>query len=200
MENVRSLSSAVNANVTEVHNWLEAKASRGELPASTARLRSTALNQLTSVLDDDESRDPTLLLAKLEELTTRWATLNPEAKPDTARAYLSRARTALNDWFAWKADPTTFKFTRKQGAGKAATGPKAKSPPAPTKSPERDDLDFRRFPLGGGRGEFVFATTATELTVSDVRRIACHLLTCATDFDPSQRDHGEQFAMVMQSS
>lgn len=208
MTTVRALNSAVNgesATLAQVCAWHDAKAERGEIPASSARFRVTALKKLSSVLGDDESRELPWLLENVESLAKRWGTLNPEAKAGTIRTYESRFKTAIEDYLAWAADPSTFKF-RREGreekdapprSARVATPRKAvvevASGSASAKAPRREGE--RSFPVGNG-GEFTFRLPEGGCSVKDVMKFACHLMTLSEDFDPMAPAQAQIFSMI----
>lgn len=204
MKNVKALDPSVNApskTLEHVYSWYEAKASRGELPASTARLRVTALKQLISVLAADEPRDLDWISSRVEELARRWGTLNPNAKADTIRTYASRVRTSLQDYLSWCSDPSSFRFNRREpDADRARPKPRPKrdahvdatSEQQPMATP--DGSKVRSFPLKE-RGDFSFSLPE-ELKVLDVMRIACHLMTLCDDFDPTRPNQAQFFSLA----
>lgn len=203
MAEVATINGHVKPSVEDVARWLEAKAERGEIAANTARLKVTALRQLTTPLGEDEPRDAAWVLEHIDDLSKRWATLNQQYQSATAASYASRARSAIEDYFRWRDNPTTFKF---RDSGRKTSeradpsdvrkpeGPRKKNvaPPSDVDRPERSSGSARALPLGNGR-EFTF-TIPDDLAVTDVRRIAAHLLTYATDWEPPTP--AEAFAVV----
>lgn len=198
--NVRPFAQSVNPSTTTIEDvctWTNLKAERGEIAANSARLRVTALRALTSVLAPEEPRDAASVLGDLQNIARRWATLHSGMKGDTARTYESRAKSAIDDYLAWTKDPTGFKFTRRDTASRTDAGqekaPARKPKPAPSTPvdhapppppPPSNSGSMRSFPLGKDKGEFVFRLP-DEITINDVKKIALHLATYATDFDPS---------------
>ena len=189
MANVRAINEGVNETHDTVCQWVVQMAERGELPENTARIRATALEQMVTVLDGTEPRDPVWLHENIDDIGRRWAVKNT-AKPATAITYIGRARTLLGDYLRWKADFKGFKFKIREPETKAkkaaprdveapAAAPAA-LPPSPTGA---GDVQMRRFPLSDGREDFRFILSP-GFTMNDARKIAFHLATLAEDFDP----------------
>lgn len=230
MQNVSAIHADVNGTpYEEVTGWHQAKADRGEIPQVTVKLRITALNQLLTVLGQDEPRNAEWLLENIEDIGRRWAT-KTQGNPETARTYTGRAKSALFDYLAWKQDPMKFRFRAKETSSerskKAKDKPKAKSTPVEAATHPPASLATggatastaqtlkspgammgtaggfsearRTFPLGPNREPFPFELPSDGLTVHDVKRIACHLLTLANDFDPSMPSHAQMFAIINQ--
>lgn len=178
--------------IKNVRDWVQAMGDKGLYNSETARFRITALERLASVLGDDESQDPELMLNNLAQLAKRWATKN-SGSPGTMKTYESRARGALEDFLAYQEDPSAFKGRRREDAteGKPIQRTKGTSvaavddPPAKTTSTARSEPGFTsRFPLGDGQS-FAYSLPVRGLTTKDVRKIAFHLLSFAEDFDPA---------------
>jgi hypothetical protein len=182
----------------KVKPWLEAMAERGTIQGTTARLRATALDQLTSILAEDEPRVVEWVLEKLDEIAARWATKN-NAKAETAQAYKSRAKGALEGFLQYNENPLGFRPTGKAARAKSprknterqpseatpeALGPSPSSTlQAQTNSAGAAGLD-RSYPLDSNGKEFRFRIPSGGITMRDVQRIGWHLATIATDFDP----------------
>jgi hypothetical protein len=219
MQSVSAIHTAVNnPSIEDVCKWHTAKAQRGEVALVTVRLRVTALNSLTSILGPEEPRDADWLLNNLEDVANRWAT-KTQANAATARTYMGRAKGALSDFLSWRKEPTKFRFkpsterpkrdkgkTKMEGAAAEQT-PTASPPesdvvptpemprPAVGEASAAEGAERRSFPLPN-RSRFVFELPIDGLTVYDVKRVACHLLTLATDFDPATPSHAEVFSIV----
>lgn len=181
-------------DIAAVKPWLNTMADRGIFPENSARLRATAIKELTSILGDDEPKDVVSILSSLDDLTRRWATANT-ANPATAATYKQRARRGLEDFLAFQADPTGFRpkvvklvpdgaKTPKKAKETTEIVPKATKPTTEQKAePATDRPPERSYPLPNG--EFLYRLPAGGLTIHDVQRIAWHLATMATDFDPT---------------
>jgi hypothetical protein len=191
METVSTFDSEVNVlegPIEEVRKWLMTMADRGEFPGSTARFKATALKSLSEVLGPDEPRDPQWLLDNIDSIARRYGVKN-STKPDTLSAYLSRAKSALEDYIAYQKNPFTWKAKVKAVPSKKSEPKKveeqttmplaAAAPPSPA-SPPQSPAKFRDLPLQGGR-RFHFSLP-DDLTMEDVQRIAHHIATFATDF------------------
>ena len=199
-----------NASLEEVTQWIKDMGERGTYQPTTARHRITALERLTSVLADDEPKDARYVLENIETICDRW-TRKENANPSTANTYLSRSRIALSDFFEYRNDPRGFKGRGKGTRGeRAERAPKkeasgngaaelnvAKSSESPPSSEvvrvaDRDSL--RTFPVAGG--EFLYKLPEGA-TMADIRKIAFHLVTFATDFGEGEMP---SFSMVRQDA
>lgn len=202
---VTPINNSSKPTVEDVERWLENFSKRGELGASSARLRATSIRNLATVLAEDEPQDVVYILTNLDALERRWATLNPDKQGDTARTYSSRARTTIEAFLGWQADPAGFKFPRLQGAegNKSARkrparvaedpAPVASPPPTPPAAPTQGTL--RSFPLDREGSEFRFELPSRPLTMRDVRRVAIHLASFAVDFDPESPTEAQVFGL-----
>lgn len=226
MNTVAQIHTAVNSpTLDDVYAWHTLKADRGEITHNAARQRNTALSQLTSILGPEEARDPASVLEHLPDTCARWTRLN-SANSETARTYLSRARAALTDYIAFQADPVKFKFKVRESASERPKAAKEKGAkvhiidaeieetpkppmqvvmtPPPVANPALPEMrggeERRTFPLGKDRAPFVFVLPPDGLSVHEVKRVACHLLTLAHDFDPTMPAHAEVFAIVSRRS
>lgn len=207
--NVKAIGSASDSTLEDVHNFLRQKSESGELPANTARNRSSALKHISSVLGENEDRDPASVLAELDDLVTRWATLNPTTRTDTVKMYQTRARSALRDFLAWKENPTGFRFKRRsvKRKPKEATVKKSATNDAGSVSPVRetrpepdvsvnDDAVVHRgtIPINDG-SDFAFSFVRGALKMQDVRRIAIMLATYAKDFNTEMPTNTQVFGI-----
>jgi len=154
------------------------------------------------MLREDEPTSAEYVLENLPELARRWANKNPGKQGETARTYQGRARWGLELWLQWNADPVRFRFpdaverpktvgpkpeSSKRAKAREEEAPANDSGPA-TKKP------FRSFPLGDGR-EVVFSVPE-GLTMREVKKFIFHILTLASDFDPSEPSQSQLFALA----
>lgn len=95
------------ATIAEVKTWLGRMQASGFYGGSSARVRSTALEQLSSVLSDDEPDDASYMLEIIDELATRWETKN-DGNPATAKTYRSRASSTLRQFLDHQDDPASL--------------------------------------------------------------------------------------------
>lgn len=212
--NVRAFAPSVNPTPDDVCNFLRQKADRGEIASNSARLKVTAVAALAGILAEDEPKTAAYLRDNVGAIATRWATLNSaSATGDTAKTYESRVRSAIDDYFAWVADPKGFKFRRRDGAAGKGEGKPRKTepkidaapvpPPEPSRAggaPQHQVPGLREYHLGPDRDPFRFALPTAGIEVSDVRKIVCHLLTLANDFDPGVPSHAQVFSIVSQKN
>jgi hypothetical protein len=207
--NVRAFSPPVNPSPEDVCTFLRQKAERGEIAANSARLKVTAVAALAGILAEDEPKTAAYLRDNVASIATRWATLNSAgATGDTAKTYESRTRSAIDDYFAWVANPKDFKFRRRDGVAKPEGKPRkvetpnseAANPPpqqsAPSQASTANAPGLRDYQLGPDREPFRFVLPTGGIVVNDVRKIICHLLTLANDFDPGVPSHAQVFSIV----
>ena len=76
---------------------------RGIYGGASARLRSTAVEQMLSVVGAEEPKDAQWALDNIASLAKRWATKN-QANPGTTSTYLSRAKSTIGDYIAYQKD------------------------------------------------------------------------------------------------
>ncbi len=188
--------------VAQLTEWISRMGERGLYPKTTARFRAGAIEALTSVLSPDEPNDLEWTLEHLDELGKRWATLK-HANPKTASTYVSRARTALEDYLQYMNDPSSFKGRRRKSKKKQGN-----SPPRVTST--RSDLPpgsghlmhttpaalpLRSFPLSDEQ-DFRYSLPPSGITVVEALRVFYHLVTLARDFDPTDPKQAKIFSLV----
>ncbi len=164
-------------------NWLTDMGKKGIYGGASARIRSTAIEQLATVIGSDEPSDVQSVLDNIGDITDRWATKN-HANPSTAQTYRTRAKATLEAFLEYQRDPTGFRPRRKAEASEGTKRPEKKA----AKAPDSDAADAnapgqgRTYPVSSG--EFWYRLPPNGVTQKDVFRIACHLATLAIDFDP----------------
>jgi hypothetical protein len=176
--------------VQQAKDWLAAMGEKGIYGGASARIRATAIESLVSVLGSDEPNDVASVLADIDSITNRWATKN-HANPETSQTYKTRAKTTLEAFLEFQRDPQSFKLRKRvegnggakraEKAAKARAKDDAGATPGPSAAPVAEP-GTRSYPVS--TGEFVYRIPADGLTQKDVFRIACHLVTLASDFDP----------------
>jgi hypothetical protein len=186
--------------IDAVREWLKSMGAKGIYGATSARLRTTAVEQLTGVLGSDEPRDVESVLANIKAIANRWATKN-QANPETAATYLSKAKSTLEAFLRYQQSPTNFSVATKaerSGEGrkpkarpsKSATEPTTAAPPSPTYSSIPAGL--RDYPMSSG--SIFYKVPEGGFTSRDTLKFALHLLTYASDFDPQAQ--AQMFALV----
>lgn len=123
------------ASIDELKAWLKVMSERGVYGGAAARVRATAVEQLSSVLGSDEPKDPAWLLANIDAVANRWATKH-HATPETTSTYRSRAKSTLTEFLEYTRDPSKFRGPRSRKSPKNET---PKAPPRPPAVPLRDD-------------------------------------------------------------
>jgi len=207
--NVSPLKSPVNSTLEDVRNWAGVMAKRGVIAENSVRLRQTAVNQLETILEEDEPREAQWFLSNLKTITQRW-TIKNSANPDTAQTYESRARRLLSDYLQYIENPTGFtprvakartRKPKEQDAAKpevddsdddaedtviaSATGQSTIVTPPPTASGQPAMPKFHEVQLGKDKEPFRYVIPDAGLTMADVNRIAIALAANAHDFDPA---------------
>ncbi|MGB8298282.1 MAG: hypothetical protein WCG85_22905 [Polyangia bacterium] len=93
------------ALLQKIKDWIRVMGQRGIYGGASARLRSTAVEQMLSVVGAEEPKDAQWALDNIASLAKRWATKN-QANPGTTSTYLSRAKSTIGDYIAYQKDPT----------------------------------------------------------------------------------------------
>jgi hypothetical protein len=207
MQNVATITDPQKVTAEQALEFADAMGKRGQYNPTTARLFRTALQRFIGIMAQEESKTAQAMLDHLEDLCDRWARLN-NADPRTARQYKARARLLLTDFIAYVGDPTGFKGRGHGAAGpgakKAETPSKKRAEPRETKSAIKDEQPsstadpgrpLRSYPLGDGR-DIDFRLPQGGIKWSEVAKFALHLLTMATDFDPTVPEQARMFAIV----
>jgi hypothetical protein len=186
-ENVRSIGQNVNPSVDDICRFLDAKASCGDIAESSARLAGSAIRVLSTCIAPDEPQgDVAYMRENLEKLGNRWSTLNPDSKGDTARSYVSRVKTALNMFFAWRDDPS-MSFRRRVRAKKVDAAPGAE--PAAVKEASvasaqaPKETHTHKFRVAPDK-YLTFDLPESGLTVAEWKKWVAHTLTLCDDFNP----------------
>jgi len=195
--NVSSIKNPVNATLEDVRVWLSAMGDKGIIGGEASRQRISALNQLESILGDEEPREAQWMLDSLKSVAQRWAIKN-QGNPNTAATYESRSRRALTDYMAYLANPTGFTPraerakpersapARRSEPQESSVGAKpAEAAPAVAQPPVEPQRKLHECPLGKDKEPFRYERPAEGLMMSDVLRIAMHLAAGAHDFEPA---------------
>lgn len=189
-ENVAAVPATDNVGVADIIAWIEKMRDRGVVPASTAANWVSALNAFKTIVQADEPQTARFILDRLDDIAQRWAIKN-SAKSETTNTYRARVKTALGEYFRYLEDATSYSFKPKlsttssgddaapRRASSKSTAPRDRAP-EPTPPPA---VQLREYPLGKDRQPFRYELPS-DLVLADVERIAYHLATMATDFDP----------------
>lgn len=193
----------------EVGAWAVKMGERGVFNINTARFKAGALDELSSILGEDEPNDAQWLLDNIEQIGKRWGVRN-NSNPGTISTYTSRARAVLTDYFAYQSDPAAFKVKSRGDSGlkrAAENGAKPKpkrvsaavaAAPAPVVPVTTTVSTSRNYPLGNGRS-FSFDLPQDGITVRELRKVAWHLVSLASDFDESQSPMAQLMALPQNS-
>lgn len=188
--------------IEALKQWINQMGSRGVIPSSVRNNWISAVESLSTALGEDEPKTVTFLRGQVEEIGRRWINIK-KAKPDTGQTYVKRVKTALEEYAAYRQDPLKYKpKVNKTAPSKAPQAGKAdekKSSATPEGRPVPQQIplaaDMRTFPVGPGK-TFLYALPPDEVTVKDVLKISCHLLTFASDFDPTNKSQAQVFALA----
>lgn len=97
------------------NRFFDHAATKGLLKRNTAQSRKAATNKVLAVLEQSELTD--LRSIDLDQAFDQFQNLQGmQYKPDSLQVYLSRARTALNDFISYVDDPSSFKSAKPQRA------------------------------------------------------------------------------------
>lgn len=196
----------VNSEATweAVESWVLSKGASGEVVPKTAQLKAGAVRLFAATLRDDEPKSYSYVLENLEGLARRWMNLNQANQQDTARTYMGRARWALEMYAQWEADPISFRFPDKDRAKPIKGDTKRPRRSGEAEQPEvategnvpkpTSASALRSFPLGDGR-EIVFGLP-DGLTIRDLRKFFFHVVTFASDFDPSEPGQSQLYTLA----
>jgi hypothetical protein len=161
----------------DVKGWLKAMGQKGVYGGAAARLRATALEQLSSVLGSDEPDDAKWLLEHIDVIARRWATKN-RANPGTAGTYLSRARTSLREFLAFQEDPTKFPSARhatSRSNGRRVRSSVAAQSGMPIEDgiPDagRNTVEYQSFAFSLTEGKSAYLRVPVRMSPADIRII-----------------------------
>ncbi len=122
----------------EFLDWLS---DRGLMPKATVAARRAAVNRVLSVLTDEEAQDVTKL--DLDKVMRQFTNLEGKGyTPGSLTTYLSRTRSALEDFVSYLDNPLSFRPSaqsrERRSTAKRETAPRASTtdvPAAPPTSP-----------------------------------------------------------------
>jgi hypothetical protein len=199
MDNVRAFAHPVNPTIDEVVQFLDAKAKCGDHSPTSARLQITSIRALAERITPEEPQnDAVFLLNNIDVLKNRWATLNTESKGETAHTYAIRTKTALTNFFAWKENPSGFRFERRRspttkkkpesGGSSSSSRPEARMPDpsasAPQAPPAPPPASYNhRFKVAPEK-YVLFTLPEGGLSTAEWKRWVAHVYTMCEDFDP----------------
>lgn len=126
-----------------LNRFLDYAADKGLMKKETASGRKRATNQILGVLDDHELLD--LREVDVESAASRFANLQgTNFKPSSLQVYVSRTRSAVQDFISYVDDPINFKSSVNKrtpsgngGGKKNQKKHKDKSKDAPLSPPDR---------------------------------------------------------------
>lgn len=93
----------------DLFNFLDYLATKGLIPAATARARKASAKQVLAMLDEDEARD--VLALDLDLLMHRFSTKHGQQyTPNSVRDYGSRLRSSIEDFRSYTENPLGFRI------------------------------------------------------------------------------------------
>lgn len=97
-----------NYSLTGLNQFLDYALEKGLMKKETAAGRKRAANQVLGILDDHELQD--LRMVDLEATASRFAILQgSNFKPSSLQVYVSRTKSAVQDFISYVDDPINFK-------------------------------------------------------------------------------------------
>jgi hypothetical protein len=119
----------------EFLDWLS---DRGIMPKATVAARKAAVNRVLGILTEEEARDVTKL--DLDSVMRRFTNLEGKGyTPGSLTTYLSRLRSALEDFTAYLDDPLNFRPSaqtrERRSTGKKETAVRTGAADAPAPQP-----------------------------------------------------------------
>ena len=92
----------------KLHEFLDYLGNKGLVPAGTVATRKSAATKILGILSDDEASDVTKL--DLDHVMTRFQNLEGQNyTPGSLNTYLSRLRSAIEDFDTYLKNPLAFK-------------------------------------------------------------------------------------------
>jgi hypothetical protein len=136
--------------IDQLVTWISQMGKKGYFPRSTVANRIRAIRNVEAILEDDEKKSLDTLLAKVDSVVDRWATLT-NAVPTSIQPTKSHLRGLIQDYVRYQQSPGAF--TRGQGTPrpkKASTSKAKTSTPKTKKAPpvpdEKVDLSKGKAP------------------------------------------------------
>jgi hypothetical protein len=120
----------------QLSSFLDYTVQKGLLNESTGKSRKIAAQRILAVLDDQEKQD--LRAIDVEAVFQRFANKNGrEFTPDSLSSYKSRFKSALDDFFRYVSNPTSFRpsttvrsLRKADGNGDVPSRPRSRSRPS----------------------------------------------------------------------
>ena len=168
-------------SLSALTQFLDTAAKKGLIKQNTASSRKQAATKILGTLPETETAD--LRNVDLEDAFWRFTNLHEEDyTPQSMRVYLSRAKSALKDFFAYREDPSKFKPTgasraspspqrKSQGGGKSASSKSTGAPPPPAEDGNRKNQVTIPIPLRADLTVEVW-NLPSDLTQAEAARIA----------------------------
>lgn len=175
--------------------FLDYASNHGLWKATTARSYAVAASKIEDELTEQEAQDVRSI--DLDIVFQRFVNRNKVAvSPNTLRTYKRRLTKAIEEFVAWRQDPTAYRpriAGRERSAGgntNARRPPKEDTPegggarsdpPAPSGPGPQSNLLTIPFPL---RSDFVVSLQVPrDLSAKEASRLAAFIRTLATDFE-----------------
>lgn len=111
-----------NKDIKKIVEWAKVMKEKGIFVATTTTNRIRSLENITSILGEDEPKDPESILKGIDNIAGRWAR-KTSPTPTALRTTKSHARGLLSDYIKYQKDPAGFK---PPGPGRKAKREKVK--------------------------------------------------------------------------
>jgi hypothetical protein len=189
----------------EVIKFLEFVGRKSILNEHAIHNRLTACNNLFGVLNEEED-NLDYILSNLDVLVNRFRNKNNNVRASTLKVYKSRAKSSIEDFQAWSADPFAWEraVTDKAKAAAAIESRKEKKPARAASRPGKRDTDpetedsLENAPATGKslegvrhvsfpiRPDFCVEVTLPPegITLKELRRLGLFLYPYCQDIDP----------------
>jgi hypothetical protein len=152
----------------KIKDWIRVMGQRGIYGGASARLRSTAVEQMLSVVGTEEPKDAEWALDNIASLAKRWATKN-QANPGTASTYLSRAKSTIGDYIAYQKDPTKTIAPRPSSNRKERDSEREREPEAAKLISPDPSADEQRFVIALSGGKRATLAVPVHLAALDIK-------------------------------
>lgn len=128
-----------NKDHKKIIEWAKVMKEKGIMLAGTTANRIRSLQHISSILGEDEPKDPESLLKGLDDIAGRWAR-KTSATPLALKTTKSHARGFLSDYIKYQKDPAGFKPPgRGRKPKKEITKPKVTADKKVKKKPEAEN-------------------------------------------------------------
>ena len=181
-------------NIQSVEGFIGTAESKGYVTSSVAKQTRTAIEKMKRIVEPEELTSADLQKeGVVEDIFRRFMTkYSNELTSESANVYVARVKKAVDNGARYLADPLSFKSTFNQAARERSQTTrvenKTKKASASEVSSEEqfhtDEFFTTNFPLR--KNYMLPIKLPKDLCREEVQRIAYHLLTLCSDFNPAQ--------------